>query len=57
MQVERIINFEMNQNCFLVFDEHEKIGIVIDPGCEGAKIKSRADALGVQVRYLSLIHI
>lgn len=56
MQVERIINFEMNQNCFLVFDEHEKIGIVIDPGCEGAKIKSRADALGVQIRYILLTH-
>lgn len=56
MQIERILNVEMNQNCFFVFNAQKRIGVVIDPGCSADLIQKRAAELDVQIGYILLTH-
>lgn len=43
-------------NCSLLWDPEKATGIVVDPGGEGAKIRSRVEALGFKVEALLHTH-
>lgn len=43
-------------NCYIVYDEATKEGIVIDPGDEGDRILSTIEKLGVQVKAIINTH-
>ena len=49
--VEKIISFDFDQNCYLVYDDN-KNGFLIDPGFDTLKILKRIDELGVNVGYI-----
>lgn len=44
------------QNCALVWDDDTKIGVVIDPGGDVAKIKEAIDKLGLSITEIFLTH-
>ena len=43
-------------NCYLVFDEESKEGIIIDPGAEEEKIFSECSKNSLKIRYIILTH-
>jgi glyoxylase-like metal-dependent hydrolase (beta-lactamase superfamily II) len=43
-------------NCFLLWDPAPGLGVVVDPGGEGAKIRRRVEALGFKVTALLRPH-
>ena len=53
--IERIISFEMDQNCFLVYGDDKK-GILIDPGLDTFKILKAIEEKEVLVEYILLTH-
>ncbi|MBS7298039.1 MAG: MBL fold metallo-hydrolase [Eubacteriales bacterium] len=55
INVERIISFEMDQNCFLVYGDDKK-GILIDPGLDTVKILKAVEDKDVDVLYILLTH-
>ncbi len=55
MNIERIVNEEYDQNCYLVYDE-DKTGLIIDPGSKGEYILNKINNFGVNVKYIFLTH-
>ena len=55
IHIDRIISFEMDQNCFLVYGE-DKRGILIDPGLDTFKILRAVEEKGVSIEYILLTH-
>lgn len=55
MKIERIVNFETDQNCYLVFDE-DKNGFLVDPGSKSEEILRVINELGVKVLAIFLTH-
>lgn len=51
--VEKIISFDMDQNCFLVYDEN-KTGVLIDPGFDTFKILKACE--GIKITHILLTH-
>lgn len=43
-------------NCYIVYNEDTKNGIIIDPGGDGKEIVERINQLGVIVKYIILTH-
>jgi len=43
-------------NCYLVYDEKSKEGIVIDPGGDADDIFSKIEELGLEIKYIILTH-
>jgi glyoxylase-like metal-dependent hydrolase (beta-lactamase superfamily II) len=46
---ETIVNGPFQENCFLVWDDDDKKGILIDPGDEADRIVRTAQVLGVEI--------
>lgn len=55
MNIERIVNYETDENCYIVYDD-EKNGIVIDPGNKYDIIFDKIKELGLIVKYILLTH-
>lgn len=55
MEIERIVNYYNDENCYLVYDENKK-GIIIDPGCEAEDILKVINEKGVIVSHIFLTH-
>lgn len=55
MEIVRIPVGYLQENCYIVYDEHQK-GVIVDPGDEGAKLLAATQRLGVQVEYILLTH-
>ena len=55
MNIEKIISYDMDQNCYLVYDDNKK-GFLIDPGFDTFKILKRIEELGVSADYILLTH-
>ncbi len=55
MNIERIISYDMDENCYLIFGDN-KIGALIDPGKDIEKIEKKIGGLSVDVRYILLTH-
>ena len=55
MNIKRIVNFETDQNCYLVYDEN-KTGFLIDPGSRGEEISKKVEELGINLTHILLTH-
>lgn len=56
MEIQRVIQYEMNQNCFLLCKDKKLGCIVIDPGSEAQEILKKAEEMGTQIKYIFLTH-
>ncbi len=56
MEIERVVAYEMNQNCFIVCQAPDKGCIVVDPGCEVKRILEKAAQIGAKIQYIFLTH-
>ena len=55
MNIERIVSFDNDENCYIVYDDSLE-GIVIDPGSDGEEIFDRIKKLGIRIKYILLTH-
>ena len=55
MEIERIVSYYNDENCYLVYDE-DKNGIIIDPGSEASVILDVIKQKGVNVSHIFLTH-
>ena len=55
MIIESIVNPEMDENCYIVYDK-DKNAVVIDPGSSANIIYDKIKSLGVNVLYILLTH-
>lgn len=56
MEIKRVVQYEMNQNCYLVCNDPEQGCIVIDPGCEAGEIIKKAEEMEARIKYIFLTH-
>ncbi len=55
MNIEKIVSIDMDQNCYLVYDD-KKHGAIIDPGFSSYKILKAIEEKNVDVKYILLTH-
>jgi glyoxylase-like metal-dependent hydrolase (beta-lactamase superfamily II) len=56
MRIEQLVVGPLFSNCFLVWDEDSKKGVVIDAGDEGHLILKKVEELGIDVEYILATH-
>lgn len=56
MKILRLTLGPIQGNCYIVYDEDTREGVVIDPGYDGKRIKSVLDEKGVNLQYILLTH-
>lgn len=56
MKVETIPAGIYDANCYLVYSEKDKKGIIIDPGGDGDRIIAQIENLGLDIEYIILTH-
>lgn len=56
MIIEKLAVGAYAANCFIVGDEVEKVGIVIDPGGEAERIYKKIEALSLKINHIILTH-
>ncbi len=54
--LETVVVTPFQQNCSILFDPASRLGVVIDPGGDVARIMSRIDDLGIAVEAVLLTH-
>lgn len=52
MEIKKIISLEMDQNCYLLYENNK--GILIDPGQDAEKILKECE--GISIEYILLTH-
>lgn len=55
MKIEKIVSFDMDQNCYLVSGDGKE-GFLIDPGADTAKIEKAIKDSGISVTHILLTH-
>ena len=55
-QVEPLIVGPLMSNCYIVWDEKKKQGVIIDPGDDPQDILSRVKDLGITIKYILATH-
>jgi len=55
-EVETLIVGPLSSNCYIVWDEKEKLGVIIDPGDDAQIIFDRVNDLGIKVKYILATH-
>ncbi|MBQ2753117.1 MAG: MBL fold metallo-hydrolase [Firmicutes bacterium] len=56
MLIKKIVNFSMDQNIYVVYDEKSKEGIIIDPGASPERVVACVEEFGVDVKAIVLTH-
>ncbi len=56
MRIETVVVGPLEVNCYIVWDEKSKEGIVIDPGSEGKRIQRIVEVEGVNLKYIVNTH-
>ena len=56
LQVEQLVVGPLLSNCYIVWDEGKKEGVVIDPGDDADNIAKVIDRLGVKIKYSLATH-
>lgn len=56
MKITTINNIYTDENTYIVFDENEKIGVVIDPGNPTEIILSEANKENLKIKYIIITH-
>jgi len=54
--LERLEVGQIDANCYIVGDESNKEGIIIDPGAEADRILKKVEDLGLEVKLIVLTH-
>ncbi len=57
MKVERIEVGPLGTNCYLIYCESKKEGIIVDPGYDGDKILNAIDSVEVTIKYIVFTHV
>ena len=57
MKVEKIEVGPLGTNCYLIYCENKKEGIIVDPGYNGERILSKVDNCGVDIKYIVFTHV
>ena len=57
MKIEKISVGPLGTNCYVVYDENKKEGIVVDPGAEGEKINGIIRRIGIDIKYIIFTHV
>ncbi|MCK4365971.1 MAG: MBL fold metallo-hydrolase [Thermoplasmatales archaeon] len=55
-QVEPLIVGPLMSNCYIVWDEKKKQGVIIDPGDDPQDILDRVKELGITIKYILATH-
>ena len=55
MEIERIVSYYNDENCYLVYGD-DKTGIIIDPGSDAGEIEAVIKEKGVSVSHIFLTH-
>lgn len=56
LQVEQFIVGPLFSNCYIVWNDRVKQGVIIDPGEDAQKILRRVKELGVEIKYILATH-
>ena len=56
MKIERLAVGPLKANCYILYDEAEKSGVIIDPGDEGDRIVRAVRETGITVTHIVLTH-
>ena len=56
LQVEPLIVGPLFSNCYIVWDEDVKLGVVIDPGDDAGDILDTIKKLGIKIKYILATH-
>jgi len=56
LQVEPLVVGPLFSNCYIVWDDREKKGAIIDPGDEADKILITVNELGIDINYILATH-
>ncbi len=56
MKIERLVLGMLYTNCYIVYDEHSKEAVIVDPADSYQKIMDKILELGLQVKYIILTH-
>lgn len=57
MKYERLTVGYLSTNCYIVYDEVKKEGIVIDPGENSSDIIEKIKELGIKLKYIVFTHV
>lgn len=56
MRIKTVITSPMGENCYIVYDEDSKEGIVIDPGSSPERILNALSELKTELKYIVFTH-
>ena len=56
LSVEQIVVGPLDSNCYIVWDEYVKKGVIIDPGDDADEILRRIKELGIEISYILATH-
>ena len=56
LQVEPLIVGPLFSNCYIIYDDAEKLGAVIDPGDDAEIILTKVNELDVSIKYILATH-
>jgi len=56
LEIEPLIVGPLFSNCYIIWDEKEKIGIIIDPGDDGEDIIKKVNELKIKIKYIIITH-
>jgi len=56
LQVEQLVVGPLDSNCFIVWDDQIKQGVVIDSGDDADKILNRIKELGIEIKAILVTH-
>ena len=56
LQVEQLVVGPLFSNCYIVWDDSVKQGVIIDPGEDAQTILERIKELGIEIKYILATH-
>jgi len=56
LQVERLVVGPLLSNCYIVWDDGVKQGVIIDPGDDADIILKAVEKLGIEIKYILATH-
>jgi len=56
LQVEPLIVGPLFSNCYIIYDDKEKLGAIIDPGDDADNILDAVKELGIKIKYILATH-
>ena len=56
LQVKRLIVGPLDSNCYIVWDDHSKEGVIIDPGENAELILRTVKELDIDIKYILVTH-